>query len=69
MAMPDRVSHLERECLSAIILDARSQENWNQVQSSCAGRITGIMEKILVQATLLTPGYRYRFAGHKTPVL
>lgn len=60
---------LETECLSGIILDVHSQENWNLIQSSCAGKLTAIMEKILLQATSLTPDYRYGFAVHKTPVL
>lgn len=31
-------NHSERQHLSGVILDAHSQENWNQIQGSCAGK-------------------------------
>jgi len=47
MAIPNQVCYLEREYLSGVIRDAHRQENWNQIWSSCAGKITAVMEKIL----------------------
>lgn len=50
---------IEREgYLSGIILDAHSQQNWNQIQRSHAGKIAVIMKQIDLLAASLTPDYR-----------